>query len=351
MRRPQGFDQPPVRRPSAPAAATGAAGAETRKPTSAGAGAGRVAVDQAEPAARAGQVGATPTPDAAPRAARSPIDASVGGGAAPSPGSSQPAELPDPADERAMRRAVAKAARERRRFERQEVRRFTARSRRRRITWGIAIGAVLVVAAGTLAVAYSPLMALRVVRVEGVQRIPAAEVVAAFDEDLGTPLALVGADDVQRALRGFRLIETYSIETIPPETIVVRIQERSPVGVIEVDGGLELVDAAGVVIDRPDTRPDGQPLISAGPVVSEGFRAAAAVIRNLPADVRGQVVAASAETADDVRLELAGGASVVWGSAEQSTLKSTVLATLMQRSPPDTVAVYDVSAPMSPVIG
>jgi hypothetical protein len=49
-----------------------------------------------------------------------------------------------------------------------------------------------------------------------------------------------------------------------------------------------------------------------------------------------------------VRLELDGGASVVWGSAEESALKATVLAALMRAAPPDTVAQYDVSAPYEP---
>ncbi len=57
----------------------------------------------------------------------------------------------------------------------------------------------------------------------------------------------------------------------------------------------------------------------------------------------------TAATADDVTLELAGGAQVVWGSAEDSALKATVLAALMRAAPPDTVSQYDVSAPSSPV--
>ncbi len=198
--------------------------------------------------------------------------------------------------------------------------------------------------------AYSPLMALRDVRVEGAQRIPAAEVQAAFADVIGTPLPLIDSAEVHAALARFPLIETYSTETVPPGTLVVRIVERTPVGVIDTGSGLELVDAAGVVIDRPEELPAGQPLIEVdGGVADEGFRAVAAVVRSLPADVRGQLTGATAATADDVRLELAGGASVVWGSAEDSALKATVLATLMRAAPPDTVAQYDVSAPSSPV--
>lgn len=253
------------------------------------------------------------------------------------------------AEVRAAKRALARARSARRRYERQEVRRFTERSRRRRRAWLIGGGGVLLVSAALLGIAYSPLMALRDVRVEGAARIPVAEIQAAFAEDLGTPLPLVTSADVREALEGFPLIETYSTETLPPGTLVLRIVERTPVGVIETPAGLELVDAAGVVIERPAERPEGQPVISAGPVTSPGFRSAAAVIRSLPADVRGQVVRATAETKNDVRLELAGGGTVVWGSADESNVKATVLASLMRSAPPGTVAQYDVSAPMSPV--
>ncbi|WP_350346858.1 FtsQ-type POTRA domain-containing protein [Agromyces sp. G08B096] len=256
------------------------------------------------------------------------------------------------ADARAARRALAKARRARRRYERQEVRRFTQRSRRRRLAWLVGAGTVLVVAAGLVGAAYSPLMALREVRIEGAQRIPVAELQGAFAADLGTPLPLITSADVRDALGAFPLIETYSTETLPPSTLVVRIVERTPVGVVASDdGGLELVDAAGVVIERPAERPEGQPLIEAGPVTSAGFRAAAAVIRSLPPEVRPLVVHATAETVDDVRLELAGGASVIWGSADEPGLKAEVLAKLMASAPPDSVSHYDVSAPMSPVVG
>lgn len=256
-----------------------------------------------------------------------------------------------PHDARSARRALAAAARERRRYERQEVRRFTKRSRRRRIVWAVVGGTVVALIAVIVSVAYSPLMALREVRIEGAQRIPAAEVQAAFAEVIGTPLPLIDSGEVHAALEAFPLIETYATETIPPGTLVVRIVERTPVGVIDTGSGLELVDAAGVVIERPEAQPEGQPLIEVdGGVADEGFRAVAAVVRSLPADVRAQLTRVTAETADDVRLELAGGASVVWGSAEDSAQKATVLARLMGAAPPDSVALYDVSSPTAPVI-
>jgi hypothetical protein len=104
------------------------------------------------------------------------------------------------------------------------------------------------------------------------------------------------------------------------------------------------------VIEPPDERPPGQPLIEVeGGVAGAGFRAVAEWCGAFRPTCGSQLARATADTADDVRLELEGGASVVWGSAEDSALKATVLAALMRAAPPDTVAQYDVSAPTSPV--
>lgn len=328
MKRPQGFDRPTPR-----ASRTGSEAPDGAERTSRPAAPAK----SAGPATSAASGGAT-----ADRDATEPLPV-VGV-------SSQPQGDERPRDARAAKRALAAAARERRRYERQEVRRFTRRSRRRRITSAVVLGSVVALAAVVAIGAYSPLMALREVRVEGAQRIPAAEIEAAFDGVLGTPLPLIQPGDVHAALAAFPLIETYATETIPPGALVVRVVERTPVGVIDTGSGLELVDAAGVVIERPEGRPEGQPLIEVeGGVTDEGFRAVAAVVRSLPPDVRPQVARATARTADDVRLELAGGASVVWGSAEESALKAEVLVALMHAAPPDTVGTYDVSSPESAV--
>ncbi|MDR6907044.1 cell division protein FtsQ [Agromyces sp. 3263] len=357
MKRPQGFDRPPAPRATARAQAAAPSAGDARTDArrsvdaaSAGASSADAPVATASRPADRDRVATEPIPVVAGPTAGSPGDTI----APTSPAASDvvPIDLPtdSPADARASKRAIAAAARERRRYERQEVRRFTKRSRRRRITWAVVTGAVLALVAVIGVGAYSPLMALRDVRVEGAQRIPAADVQAAFAGVMGTPLPLIDSGDVQAALARFPLIETYVTETIPPGTLVVRIVERTPVGVIDTGSGLELVDAAGVVIDRPETVPAGQPLIEVdGGIADEGFRAVASVVRSLPAEVRGQLTRATAATADDVRLELGGGASVVWGSAEDSVLKADVLAGLMRAAPPDTVALYDVSAPTSPV--
>src|SRR5690606_1288465 len=89
------------------------------------------------------------------------------------------------------------ASRARRRYEKSEIRRFTRRTRHRRVGWAVVVGIVGVLA-GLLAVAiYSPLLALRTIRVEGTVAVSASEVADAIDGQLGTPLALLDYDRIR----------------------------------------------------------------------------------------------------------------------------------------------------------
>jgi cell division protein FtsQ len=249
------------------------------------------------------------------------------------------------------RRRFRAARRARKRYEREEVRRFTWRSRRRRTAWIVALGTTLALAAFVLIGTYSPLMALRTIEVFGTIRIPADEVRAALSDQLGTPLPLVDVAHVRQDLSTFPLIQSYVTESRPPDTLVVRIVERTPVGTAVVPGGYNLLDAAGVLIQNDPARVAGFPIIDArAGVGSAGYRAATAVIAAVPASVRERLDTVTAATSDDVTLTLTGGALVVWGSAERSEYKAVVLAALVVSHPVGTVAQYDVSSPDSAVI-
>nr|WP_236779007.1 FtsQ-type POTRA domain-containing protein [Agromyces seonyuensis] len=194
-------------------------------------------------------------------------------------------------------------------------------------------------------------MALREIRIEGASAVPAAAVHDALADELGTPLPLIDDRAVHAALSSFSLIERYSTELVPPGTLIVRLTERTPIGVIEGNGGWDLVDAAGVVISHSDAPAEGQPVLEVPDgIASEEFVSVGDVIRSLPDQVRAQVRGVTAETPSDVRLSLDGGASVVWGDDTEAALKASVLAALVRQAPPGFAGQYDVSAPMSPVM-
>ncbi|WP_241982161.1 FtsQ-type POTRA domain-containing protein [Cryobacterium ruanii] len=270
-----------------------------------------------------------------------------------------PAAEPEPTSERSGGTAGARAARSvlraaqraRKRFERAEVRRFTGRARRRRTAWIVGLGSIVFAFGLIIGAAYSPLMALRTIEVVGTSRIPATDVSAALTGQLGTPLPLIDSDVVKGELSEFTLIQSYVTESRPPGTLVVRIVERVPVGVLAGPTGFDLVDAAGVVIETTPERTAGYPLIDAPDGIdSAGFKAAAAVLAVLPETIRSQLDTVTAVTTDDVTLSLLGGERVVWGSPEKSEYKAVVLAALLVGHPAGTVNEYDVSSPDSAVL-
>ena len=256
-----------------------------------------------------------------------------------------------PLTARAARGRLRAARRARKQYERNEVRRFTSRSRHRRNLWLAAAGTVIALVAFVLVGVFSPLMALRTIEITGTSRIPAADVAQALDGQLGTPLPLLDLAEVKAQLSEFSLIRSYVTESRPPDTLVVRIVEREPVGAIVSAAGFDLVDAAGVVIQGGPDRPEGYPLIdTAGGASGTGFQAGVAVVGALPEGIRAQLDTVTAATKDDVALTLAGGARVVWGNAERSEYKALVLAALIVSHPVGSVTEYDVSSPDSAVV-
>lgn len=250
---------------------------------------------------------------------------------------------------RSAERALARARSSVRKRERREMRRFTAHLRRRRRNWLIVGGAVLALAIFVGVGALSPLMAVREVQVTGTSRVSVEKLQTALERFEGTPLTLVSDQEVHRALEPFPLIQRYSIERIPPHTLLVRIEERDPVIAIERDGKVQLLDPAGVLVAETDKAPAGVPLAE-GTVADPGspaFAAAGLVIRDLPADIRKRVVGVRASSAQDVELTLKDGTRVIWGEASDIQKKAAVLRAMSKSVP--RASLIDLSAPDAPV--
>ncbi|MGY6498009.1 MAG: FtsQ-type POTRA domain-containing protein [Microcella sp.] len=324
---------------------------------------------------------AGPPQPSAPRTARqtsSTRRSAATEGASPTPKYSGPTPPREPTDRepstrepstrepsaRELRRAAAHARREaralerqaargRRRAERGEVRRFTRHSRRRR---ALVIGTVTsfsALVAGVIAVTFSPLMSLTTIEVTGTQRLDPAQVTGALDGHLGTPLAFVADGAIGDDLAQFALIRSYSTEIVPPNTLIVRIVERAPVGAVSTPAGFELVDAAGVVVDTAEAVPEGLPLIelASGEAGERAFASVADVLISIPRDMAQRVETVTATTRDDVTFELRGsGHIVIWGDAARSAQKARVLDAAIAATDQGTRWVYDVSAPDSLVV-
>ena len=262
-------------------------------------------------------------------------------------------KIPPVAPARQGRALIRRAARERKAFERGEVKRFTRRARaRRRIVLG-AVVAVVALVGGMIVAVFSPLLSLDTIEVTGTSRIDPAAVHEALDDQLGTPLALVNFTRITEELAKFPLVRSYTAESVPPHTLVITIEERQPIAVVTDGNAFAVVDPAGIVVESVSARPAGLPVIDAGEasIGNPGFLAAVEVLLALPPELLARVDTITASTKDDVGFSLTGGAqSVTWGSADRSATKARVLATLIAAQGETAALLYDVSAPDAAVV-
>lgn len=197
-------------------------------------------------------------------------------------------------------------------------------------------------------VAYSPLMAVKTITVAGTTTIDPAQIQAALAGEIGTPLPLVNPDDIARALAAFPAVQSFSTESVPPSTLIVRIVERTPIGSLNRNRAYDLVDSAGVVLSTTPEAPAGVPVLEVDSTESDAFRTVSSMLLTLPADLRAQAVRAGAESSSDAWFDLASGTHVVWGDANNGVLKLRVLQALLQSAGGSNE--INVSAPTSPFV-
>lgn len=234
-----------------------------------------------------------------------------------------------------------------------EARRFTAYSRKRRITlltMAASFGSLTLLVIATLV---TPIMAIQSIQVEGIKLLKEDSVINALKNQIGKPLPLVNAANVAESLKPFSLIESFSLVSLPPNTLLVRVSERQPIGVVQVSGTSYLYDPAGVRISIANGK-ESLPkiLIADEPEKSEEFQAAIEVLLALPANLLGRVSEINAKSKDDVVLSLRGqsGQRIIWGDGSDSVLKSKVLEALIANQKSTDRVTYDVSSPNAPVV-
>lgn len=255
--------------------------------------------------------------------------------------------------------------------------RFAERARaRRRLAWRqILIAAGVVVAVGALAwlLLLSPVLALDPdqVQVTGAGTVVAVDqVVGVVDAEAGVPLTRLDTARLRQELLDVPGVRDVAVTRDWPHGLSVELVSREPVAAVpepadvaEPDEGADegadetagpgyaLVDEQGVQVGRTDTPPEGLPVVEVPVGEARILAAALDVLEGLPPDLLAAIGSVSAGTQDTVRFTLRDGATVEWGSAQESALKVAVLQAL--RAAPDTAGStrFDVSAPTMPVVG
>lgn len=241
------------------------------------------------------------------------------------------------------------ALRERTSPEERTRRRFARRQWARR--WGlwrrvlVVVLGVAVVATGVWLVFFSSVLAVDEVSVTGTDHLTDAQVERAADVPTGHPLATVDLDAIQARVEALAPVASVDVTRQWPDTVAIAVTEREAVAVVEVDGGLEGMDADGVFFrtyaNRPRTLP--QVDLSADADV-DTRREVAGVLAAMPNTLVNRIDHLEARSVDQISLVLRDGRTVLWGSADDSAEKADVLASLLTYK----AQQYDVSVPSRP---
>jgi cell division protein FtsQ len=218
--------------------------------------------------------------------------------------------------------------------------------RRRRRTWGAVVaGAVaILLAAVVYLLGFSPVLTTQKVVVNGLKVLSKNDVTAAAGIALGTPLARVDISGAADRLAALPAVADVTVIRSWPDAVAITIVERRARLAIPTDGGYRLADAGGVVFQTVAERPSGLVLVDAPVNDQQLLVDVGTVFSSLSADTAARIERVVAQSHDDIELRLNNNARVVWGSCDQSALKSQVLDNLLTHS----ASVYDVSAPGFP---
>jgi cell division protein FtsQ len=226
--------------------------------------------------------------------------------------------------------------------------------RRPRTRWRaafFALAGVAIVGGAGWALLGNRVFVVRSVTVTGTHLLAPAQVIAAADVSLGTPLLSVDTGAVTRRVEAIGDVASATVTEDWPDHLAITVTERVPaVAVRMADGEYDLVDPTGVVVRHTKAKPAGLPLLVTS-LPGSALRgnaevtAAADVLAELQPWLARQVaevtVAAVPAGPPQVTLSLRDGKTVQWGSAGNAAQKNRELSVLL----PGQARDVDVSAP------
>jgi cell division protein FtsQ len=234
--------------------------------------------------------------------------------------------------------------------------RFAVRARAvRRVSrwWKLGVPLLLVLIVGGAWFVWSgPVLVLRSVTVRGVAAADVADVRQAAALPMGRPMARLDLESARQRVRALRTVRSVTVSRAWPTGVVVSVTLRTPVAVVkDASGQLHLADSTGTTYAEVPTAPKDLPLVDADAASPAAVQSVVDVLAGLPAALRGTVDTAQAKGPDAVILTLGsgGGVTVVWGSADETPLKASVLQALRRQNPK--AHRFDVSAPRAPSVG
>lgn len=217
----------------------------------------------------------------------------------------------------------------------------------------VAITAALV-AATAVGLTRSPFVNARTIRVHGASHLTRSDVLRMAQIAVGVNVFMLDTSAAERRLEADPWVAEATISKRLPSTLIVDIQERSPVAVIESTGLLRLVAGDGTMLDAAGPGVS-LPLIASAeatvPVPSPtAVHDAARAVAAMAPVLRRQVSRVSILADGTLRVDLRDGAPVSYGPAVDLVAKANALQALLRWASSQGAAIVsaDVRVPSAP---
>lgn len=243
-----------------------------------------------------------------------------------------------------------------------------AEGRRRLRILMVALGVVLVAAAGW-GVSLTPLLDVDRLAVSGIDPANRAEIVESSQLSVGMPMVFLDVDSAQNSIAALPWVRSARVWRDWPATVRIAVDPRVPAAVVPARGGrTALIDAYGYAIgwgpkpaeqdaqaDGPD--PSAGSLLAGLPHVSVPFSGQLgdihtsadgplAVVAAMPDDLRAWVRTVTVEAGQNrIGLELIGGATAVLGDPVLIDDKISALRAVLATADLECITTIDVTMP------
>lgn len=197
----------------------------------------------------------------------------------------------------------------------------------------------LVLATTAWLLGWSPYLKAKTITVDGATTISAQQIIATSGVTVGTPLARVNGARVERALTSIPRIASVTVVRGWPDRITLQVSERRPIAMVGSLG----VDQEGVRF--PLATGEKAPTVRINNFSVARFKSWMEIYRPLPKELKTQITDATLDGEDDIWFKTQTQ-TIIWGSAEETSLKLRVLKELLAR--PNTFSRIDLSAPLAP---
>lgn len=239
----------------------------------------------------------------------------------------------------------------------------SAVGRRRRHGWNIfeSVFFIFLVLVTGFVLLRSPFFEVRSVLVQGNQLIDQGQIKSVSDIAPGSNIFKVDLATAAAQLKLIPMIKEVQVSRALPSTVVIKVEERKPVGLLPTGEGFVEIDDEGVYLRKASAGAPGLPVVTGinfnlpGPgevVKAGGLGDALTVICNLPGQTVAELSEVHADTDGQIILYTIEGIQCRFGLAEDIQQKADILTELLKelRAQKDKINYIDLTSADKPVV-